>query len=301
MNVRPVFRRLAIVAFVILLPLVAYSAWDYIEVRRLVHEIEAIRAKGEPVSERDVPGNWHQLTEARDAASYYMAGGMLALGTHPYTVTTPIREWLAEPAPDRQSLPKLAVPLQQFVEGAHDALALADQAARLPFNGFPGGTSSFARRAWLSSLRLVSARTLSLSGRVTRCRRRLGDPRPRFGGRFARRVGSPFAGIRCPPCSACRSRRRKRWRGSGRPGSGGQTERALENLLWSARAMSRRSGVVLRLDPPCRAATAADAQHHGNKHRPWFSHKTVVVLRRGPNCPTCGFPGPKRRRPAPKP
>ena len=55
-RVRPSLRWFAIVAFTILIPIAAHGLWDYIEVRRLVREIEAIRAKGEPVRERDAVG-----------------------------------------------------------------------------------------------------------------------------------------------------------------------------------------------------------------------------------------------------
>ena len=284
MNVRPVFRRVAIVAFVILLPLVVYSAWDYIEVRRLVHEIEAIRAKGEPVSERDVPGSGHQLTEERDAASYYLAGGMLALGTHPYTITTPIREWLAEPAPDRQSLAQLAVPLKQFVEGAHDALALADQAARLPFNGFPGGTEYSYRAASVYELsELVSARTLSLSAsgdgdaavdsviRGLPIRRALGEARW-----FSIRGHQAAALLSLSrPSPEALARLQAALEAEDKP------ERAFENLLWER---ARYIEVIWRrfygFDPdlprsyrlPMRSITETIM-------RPWFSHRAVGVLR----------------------
>ena len=45
-RVRPALRRIAIVAFAIPIPIAAHSLWDYIEVRRLVREIQAIRAQG---------------------------------------------------------------------------------------------------------------------------------------------------------------------------------------------------------------------------------------------------------------
>ena len=164
-RVRPTVRRFAIVAFAILLPIAAHSLWDYVEVRRLVHEIESIRAKGEPVSEREAVGGEQPVpTEEHGAASYYLAGAMLALGSSPYRVITPIREWLAEPNPNRQALAKLATPLQQLVQESRDALMLADKAAELPFTGFPAGTEYSYRTAGVGALsELISARTLSLS------------------------------------------------------------------------------------------------------------------------------------------
>ena len=164
-RVRPRLRRVAIAAFAVLLPVVAHSLWDYLEVRRLVREIDAIRAKGEPVSEREaVGGNQPLPAEQHGAGSYYLAGAMLALGTRPWGATTPIREWLAEPKPNREQLQQLAAPVQELVRNSSDALSLADKASALPFDGFPAGTEYSYRTAGVSALsELITARTLSLS------------------------------------------------------------------------------------------------------------------------------------------
>lgn len=164
-RVRPRLRRVAIVAFVVLLPLAAHSLWDYIEIRRLVREIEAIRAKSEPVSEREaVGGNQPLPSEQHGAGSYYLAGAMLALGTNPSRAVTPIREWLVAPQPNRDELQQLAGPVHELVRNSSDALLLADKAAELPFDGFPAGTEYSYRTAGVSALsELITARTLSLS------------------------------------------------------------------------------------------------------------------------------------------
>src|SRR3954467_11474465 len=164
-RVRPILRRISIAAFAVLLPLAAYSVWDYVEVRRLVREIEAIRAKGEPVSEREaVPGNQSVPSAKHGAASYYLAGAMLALGTSPWRAVTQMRESLAAPAPDREALRQLAGPVRELVQTSGDALRLADSAAELPFDGFPAGTEFSYRTAGVSVLsELITARTLSLS------------------------------------------------------------------------------------------------------------------------------------------
>ena len=164
-RVRPALRRFAIAAFAVLLPIAAHSLWDYIEVRRLVREIEGIRAKNEPVSEREaVGGGAPAPSEERGAAEYYLAGAMLALGTDPSLAIAPIREWLAEPNPDRQALQQRVTPLHELVQNSRDALMLADQAAGLPFAGFPAGTEYPYRVAGASDLsELITARTVSLS------------------------------------------------------------------------------------------------------------------------------------------
>ena len=161
-RVRPALRRIAIVAFAILVPVAAYSFWDYIEIRRLVREIERIRDKGEPVTEQQA----RLLTAGAPpgAGSYYMAGAVLALHSSPYGVMTPIRERLAQPKVDRESLLQIASPLLQLVQESRDPLLLADKAAGLPFNGFPAGTEFSYRTSGLLNLsELITARTLNLS------------------------------------------------------------------------------------------------------------------------------------------
>ena len=152
-RVRPALRRFAIVAFAILLPIAVHSLWDYVEIRRLVHEIEAIRAKSEPVSEREAVGEQPLPTEAHGAASYYLAGAMLALGSSPYRDTAAIREWLAEPNPNRQSLQTLVIPLRRLVQESRDALTLAARRRTSLSQAFlPARNTAIARPASVHSL-----------------------------------------------------------------------------------------------------------------------------------------------------
>lgn len=164
-RVRPRLRRVTIAAFVVLLPVAAHSLWDYLEIRRLVREIESITAKGEPVSEREAVGGSQPLpAEGHGAASYYLAGAMLALGTSPSRAITPIRESLVGPTHDRETVQQLSGPVHELVRNSSDALLLADKAAELPFDGFPAGTEFSYRTAGVSNLsELITARTLSLS------------------------------------------------------------------------------------------------------------------------------------------
>jgi len=164
-RVRPAVRRLAITAFVILLPFAAHSVWDYIELRRLVSEIESIKAKGEPVSEPPgFPALPPDPSGKPTAAGYYLAASMLALEAESSAVVTPVQEWFAAQAPDPKALQTLAVPLAQLVDGTREAVSLADKAAALPFNGFPGGTEFSYRASGMAHLwSLINARTLHLS------------------------------------------------------------------------------------------------------------------------------------------
>ena len=163
-RVRPALRRVAIVAFVILLPAMAHSFWDYVEIQRLVGEIERIREKREPVSNQEAIGRRDPPPEEPSAGLYYSAAGMLALAQAPYRVNSDVGEWLAR-SPHAQQLPEqLETSLHALVLESRDALLLADKAATLPFTGFPGGTDYSYRSAGIGNLyELVATRSLSLS------------------------------------------------------------------------------------------------------------------------------------------
>lgn len=172
-RVRPSIRRLALISFAILLPVAAHSLWDYVEMHRLIREIDAIRAHGEPVTDQPL----NSLRNAADgndrAGAYYLAAAMLALDatpigprTSPSAVLASVHEWLA--GATREFPPgDTAQQLQTLVDDSRDALALTDRAAALPFDGFAAGTE-FSYR--VSGLATVSGRTairtvtLSLSG-----------------------------------------------------------------------------------------------------------------------------------------
>lgn len=163
-NARPTIRRMAIAAFVVLLPVAAHRLWDYIEVQRLVREIERIQEQREPVTEQEAAGRRDVRPENAGAASYYTAAGVLALGTNAYAVNAPVRDWLASATPG-QSLPQpVATALQELLAKSADALALADKAALLPFNGFVAGVDYSYRTASIGAMaEVIAARSLSLS------------------------------------------------------------------------------------------------------------------------------------------
>lgn len=193
-RVRRWVRRLAMVAVIVLTPVVVYSVWDYIELRRLIREIQAIRARGEPVEDRIVVRDYSRLSpEQQRAGDYYLAAAMLALHTTPGAAMGPVQQWLdtsATVAPrtgttsvpasrgttsvpasaGTTSVPGTAVPaklvddLRRVVEASPEALALADKAALLDFGGLPPGTDIGNRMAGLRRLSLlIDARTLSAS------------------------------------------------------------------------------------------------------------------------------------------
>jgi hypothetical protein len=167
------------VAVIVLTPIVAYSVWDYVELRRLIREIQAIRARGEPVEDRIVVRDYSRLSsEQQRAGDYYLAAAMLALHTTPGAAMGPVQQWLdtTETAPATRggttSVPatasavpaKMVEDLRRVVEASPEALALADKAAVLDFAGLPPGTDIGNRMAGLRRLSLlIAARTLSAS------------------------------------------------------------------------------------------------------------------------------------------
>lgn len=161
------FRRLAIAAFLILVPVALHSLWDYLEIRRLVREIEAIRAKGEPVTEHQITASPGRLSPEQDLAGrYFMAAAHIG-----YPVAASDRQTLGRLyqhvlgyQPRDFALDPTGERLRALADKGHTALALADRAAALPFAQFSAGLSySYLTSELLELLRLQSARTAALS------------------------------------------------------------------------------------------------------------------------------------------
>ena len=164
-RVRPGFRRAAIVLFILLLPVAAHALWDYIEIRRLVREIDAIRAKGEPVTEQEAGHGYKKLSDDEELAGrYLLAAGVLAYptATAHRGARQPVVEFVAGHATmlDQDA----ATRLQTAVAQGKEALELADRAVALPFVGFPPGTEYNYRTSEVYALtQLLAMRTAAAS------------------------------------------------------------------------------------------------------------------------------------------
>jgi hypothetical protein len=99
--------RVSTFVFAMLLPIAAYTAWEYIEVGRLVVREQRIAEKGEPVTVQAVTGTDKLLSPQSEASHLYRAAAAL---------TTYKNERLNE-----------------------EALAMLDRAVALPFEGSPPG------------------------------------------------------------------------------------------------------------------------------------------------------------------
>jgi hypothetical protein len=168
-RIRRGFRWAAILGFVLLLPLAAHALWDYLEIRRLVREIDAIRAAGEPISEGQAGRGYRQLSpDEALAARHFIAAAVLAYPAvqGEFGALSGLHEHLA--GHSSIDVASFAEQLRVKLESGAIALELADRAAALPFNGFLPGTSYNYRAQELTALlRLQSIRTAhsSLSGR----------------------------------------------------------------------------------------------------------------------------------------
>ncbi len=124
------------VVFILLLPVVAYNVWDYVESRRLQSRLRAIERRGEPTSTA------HDQRPAGDAARaerFYRAAG--ALATEPQDVSIAVRNSVMQAWREGRWTPETLDIARTTVAQNREALDLADRAATLPFVGFLGGTS----------------------------------------------------------------------------------------------------------------------------------------------------------------
>jgi hypothetical protein len=164
-RVRPSIRRAAIATCLLLAPLLAHRVWDYIEVRRLLGEIEAIQQRHEPLTTPEsttaLPPNG---SDRHRAGLALLAAGTLALGSVQQPALSAMHEWLAGATVVANPQVSFGEPLAAVVDRSGDALALADKARTLGFDGLPAGLNYSYRTAGLMGLeRLLSARTLSLA------------------------------------------------------------------------------------------------------------------------------------------
>ena len=73
-RVRPRFRKFAIAAFILLVPIALFTLWDYIEARRLGAAVKALREAKQPLTTQ--PSN-NQAMRPDNAARYYDAASAL--------------------------------------------------------------------------------------------------------------------------------------------------------------------------------------------------------------------------------
>lgn len=176
-QVRPWIRKLAIYVLPVLAVFCALAVWNYVETRRLHREIDAIVARGEPITRFGRPVNHsEELGKGENAEYIYAAAAMLSLARdvghesraarHPLMISSKfvrVRDWVNGRAQKPASAELDAA--KQMLEGKwQDALALVDKAAARPHSGFDTESEFSGRISGLYNLaRLVSSRTIGLS------------------------------------------------------------------------------------------------------------------------------------------
>ena len=125
------------VVFLALLPFVIYSAWDYVEARRLQSRLDAIQQRGESLELRRISPRGDALR----AETLYRAAAVLATlrTASPRSVADSNR--LGTLWRTGRWTPETLALARADVEAGREALQLADRAADLPFVNFLTGAS----------------------------------------------------------------------------------------------------------------------------------------------------------------
>lgn len=157
--IRTGFRRVAIGAFLVLIPIALHSLWDYIEVRRLIREVAAIRARGEPVTGRDLGPTLPATEEQKRASRLYLAAAALALDAygHDRTLVTDLQAAGLRGDLPGSSREMLRGRLQAALEPYAEAFPLLDRADALDFTALGAGTDHSYRAASFWNLTRLNA------------------------------------------------------------------------------------------------------------------------------------------------
>lgn len=148
--IRPGLRRLAMAALVLLVPVASWSAWDYIEARRLARQVAAISERGEAVqSSPRVP----YVDRPDNAARYYEAAAAL-LDRTPLWGATGIYATLNFERGDRATLMGR---IRTWLEQNRESERLLDLGTGMEFTGFRPGSGDSLRTDRMSSLERMAA------------------------------------------------------------------------------------------------------------------------------------------------
>jgi hypothetical protein len=118
-------RRAALIALALLLPIAAWSAWDYLEARRLSSAVKEIQSRGEPVT---APAPRVPRQYQRSAGAYYDAAAVLIDRAALSEVETALYFGRGERAEN-------IARLRTWLEANQDADRLLDRATNAEFTG----------------------------------------------------------------------------------------------------------------------------------------------------------------------
>jgi hypothetical protein len=156
--IRPWFLGASTVIFILLVPVLAHSVWDYIEVRHLDAAIAAIERSGEPTTaalRMDLAG------APADADRYYRAAAALSSGRATKQLPNDIIVSLRTAEHDDVWPRDLVESLRSWVDSQSEAIQFADRAAALPFVGFgPGSAYSYLTADLVTLFRGLGSRAI---------------------------------------------------------------------------------------------------------------------------------------------
>jgi hypothetical protein len=271
----PLVRRPFIVALLLVLVLLAHSIWDYVETRRFKTRVDAIVAEGGPISF----AIFHRpasSVETADADRYYRAAAVLA-GNFRLSNSTQEAYRMGVAMRDGKWTPEMIDLIRARVGDYSDALAYADRAAPLSFNGFlPGWTFNYLGGGIAALQRLCEMRAVE--------RAFAGDGDAAFASLYSgirlaranslppRLQGLPVVIQRARPSAAARERLEQAL-------SEIDDDHTLEHELIRSRAIFVEEALGA-LRGPGRAYESTVVRGAAAFQRPWYTHQTVLRLDR---------------------
>ena len=137
------FRRAAIVLLLWLLPVAAWSLWDYVEARRLSAAVKAT-ASGEPTSPGTAPGSYPFPAPQNSAGVYYEAAALLMDRSTLSEIETALQYGRGDRA-------KVIARLRAWLDDNREAEGLIEDGTKAEFKGFRLYDNLRWDRLWLVS------------------------------------------------------------------------------------------------------------------------------------------------------
>jgi hypothetical protein len=122
-------RRIGITLLVLLLPVAAWSLWDYVEARRLSAAVKQIQSRGEPIVSGAADGRHPWPMPQHSAGVYYEAAAILTDRVGLAEIEKPLRHNLGDRA-------ATIARLRSWLEENRAAEELLERAANVEFKGF---------------------------------------------------------------------------------------------------------------------------------------------------------------------
>jgi hypothetical protein len=153
-RVRPRFRKFAIAAFIVLIPIALFALWDYIEARRLGAAVKALREAKQPLTTQS---SYTDAIRPDNASRYYNAASSLVDLSDTYGPPPGLMERLDRGEPGSA---ELLAEVRGVLERNREAEALLQRATNLDFHGMRPGFEYTLRWGQLGELsRLAGLRT----------------------------------------------------------------------------------------------------------------------------------------------